>query len=103
MSLGGLGVDMKTGKLKANPRTARVYDIAVGCEISIPVSRRARLMGASAIAGGALRGLAVAAGMVTVFGASPALAQCFSGAVPFAWGRVPDYCCDRRPVHRGRL
>src|SRR5262245_15834770 len=40
---------------------------------------RARLLGASAIAGGALRSLA-AVGMVTGFGAAPALAQCFSGA-----------------------
>src|SRR5256884_7909644 len=37
-----------------------------------------RLMGASAIAGGPLRGLAAAAGMVTVFGGTPALAQCAS-------------------------
>src|SRR5262249_1441778 len=47
---------------------------------SIPVSRRARLMGASAIPGGALRGLAIVSGMGTVVGASPALAQGFSGA-----------------------
>ena len=39
----------------------------------------AGIMGASAIAGGALRGLAIAAGIVTVFGATPAAAQCFSG------------------------
>jgi hypothetical protein len=32
-------------------------------------------MGASALAGGALRGLAIAAGMVTIFGAAPARAQ----------------------------
>jgi len=41
-------------------------------------------MGASAIAGGALRGLAIvagAAGMATAFGAAPASAQCFSGTL----------------------
>src|SRR5262245_3618814 len=40
---------------------------------------RAGLLGTSALSGTGLRGLAVAAGVVTAFGASPALAQCFSG------------------------
>jgi hypothetical protein len=59
-----------------------VSDQTAGGGTSILLSRRARFMGASAIAGGVLRSLAVAAGMVTVFGSSPASAQCFSGAVP---------------------
>src|SRR6266508_6791467 len=81
MSLrGSRGADMKTDRRNATQTGSPVYDIAVGCEaISIPVSRRARLLGASALAGGALRGLAIAAGMVTALGATPALAQCFSG------------------------
>jgi hypothetical protein len=75
VSRGAGGLDVKTGKLNANQSTPRVRDIAVAPEaICIPLSRRARLMGASAIAGGTLRGLAVAAGMVTVFGGAPALA-----------------------------
>jgi hypothetical protein len=77
----GLGVDMKAGKLKSNRRTARVHAIVVAGEsIDIPGGQRARLMGASALAGGTLRGLAVAAGMVTVFGGAPAFAGCQSSA-----------------------
>jgi hypothetical protein len=65
--------------IKANQNRSHVDRVAVGCaSIGIAMSRRARLMGASAIAGGTLRGLAVAAGMVTVFGGAPALAQCAS-------------------------
>jgi hypothetical protein len=41
-------------------------------------ARRAGLLATSALAGGALRGVA-AAGLVAAFGAAPALAQCFSG------------------------
>jgi hypothetical protein len=68
---------MKTRRIKA---TLRVHDVAVaGASTGISISLRARLMGASAIAGGALRGLAIAAGMVTAFGGAPALAVCFSG------------------------
>ena len=71
---------MKTGKLEAEPHGSQVHDIAIADEaINTPVSRRARLMGASALAGGTLLGLAIAAGVATVFGASPAAAQCFSG------------------------
>ena len=67
---------MKKGKLKANLRTVHVHGIAVaGDSISIPRSRRARLLGASALAGDALRRLAIAAGVVTALGASPAFAQ----------------------------
>src|SRR5262249_56825035 len=65
-------------------------EIAVAREAisSIPVSRRTRLMGASAIAGGALRSLAIAAGVVTVFGAAPAFAQvgCQSAATDLSAG-----------------
>jgi hypothetical protein len=71
VSRGAGGLDVKAGKLNANQSTPRVRDIAVAGEATdIPVSRRARLMGASALAGGAWRGLAIAAGMVTVFGAA---------------------------------
>src|SRR5262249_45258852 len=66
-------------------------EIAVAREAisSIPLSpRRPRLMGASAIAGGALRSLAIAAGVVTVFGAAPAFAQvgCQSAATDLSAG-----------------
>jgi hypothetical protein len=72
---------MKASRLNANRDDPRFPAIAVAGEpIGIAVSRRARLLGASALAGGALRGLAIAAGMVTAFGAAPALAQCFSDA-----------------------
>src|SRR6185369_4857192 len=42
--------------------------------------RRTRLLASSVLTGGTLRDLAVAAGMMTALGISPALAQCFSGA-----------------------
>jgi hypothetical protein len=75
------GLVVRTRTVKAVHNRSRIHDIAVANEpIGIPISRRARLMGASAIAGGTLRGLAVAAGMVTVFGGAPALAQCSSNA-----------------------
>ena len=66
---------MKTGKLNGQPegsdvRIVAVADGVIGC----PGNRRARLMSASALAGGTLRYLAVAAGMVTVFG-TPAAGQ----------------------------
>jgi hypothetical protein len=87
VSRGAGGLDVKTGKPNANQSTPRVRDIAVACEATdIPVSRRARLMGASALAGGALRGLAVAAGMVTVFGGAPAFAGCQSSATDLSAG-----------------
>src|SRR5262245_32067206 len=67
---------MKTGKFGAGPAGPHPRNIAIGHEsISTPTSRRGRLMAGSALAGGALRYLAVAAGMATVLGASPALAQ----------------------------
>jgi trimeric autotransporter adhesin len=69
---------MKTRKLNAN--SSRVHDITIaGAAIGVPVSRRAHLMGASALGGGA-RGLVIAAGMMTVLGAAPAFAQCSSDA-----------------------
>src|SRR5690349_11629067 len=37
------------------------------------------LLASTMLNGGTLRSLAVAAGMMTAFGVSPALAQCFSG------------------------
>src|SRR5262245_44441692 len=70
---------MKT-RTNANSHGSQTDQVAAACKpIDVAGSRRARLMGASAIAGGTLRGLAIAAGMVTVFGAAPAMAQCFSG------------------------
>ena len=72
---------MTAARSKAHRRGSHVHYVAVVDEaVSTPLSLRARLMGASALAGGALRGLAIAAGIVTVFGASPASAQCASGA-----------------------
>src|SRR5437016_14205720 len=41
--------------------------------------RRSRLLASTVLNGGTLRSIAAAAGMMTAFGASPALAQCFSG------------------------
>src|SRR5262245_16656517 len=73
------GLDMTAARRKAHRRDSHVDHVAVVDEaVSTTLSRRARLMGASALAGGALHGLAIAAGIVTVFGASPAFAQCYS-------------------------
>jgi hypothetical protein len=70
---------MTAGTSNANRRCAHLHHgAAAGESIDMPLSRRARLLGASALAGGALRSLAIAAGMVTVFGAAPAFAQCRS-------------------------
>src|SRR5260370_40507666 len=44
-----------------------------------PSGRRAHLLASSVLTGGTLRSLAVAAGMMTALGVSPAFAQCFSG------------------------
>ena len=77
---GSWGLDMTAARCKAHRRGSHVDHVAVVDEaVSTPLSRRARLMGATALAGGALRGLAIAAGIVTLFGGAPALAQCFSG------------------------
>ena len=66
---------MKT-RINPNLRGPQASDVAVGGKpIKVAGNRRARLMGASALAGGALRGLAIAAGMVTIFGAATARAQ----------------------------
>ena len=63
----------------SSPRSSQGHEVGIAGEpLNVSIGRRARLMGASALAGGALRSL-VAAGMATVFGASPAMAQCFSG------------------------
>jgi hypothetical protein len=63
-------------RINANLRGPQASDVAVGSKpIKVAGNRRARLMGANALAGGALRGLAIAAGMVTIFGAAPARAQ----------------------------
>ena len=71
----GLLVDPARGDQPEHPPDfLAVADEPVG----VPISRRAGLMGASALARGALRSLAVAAGMATVFGAAPAAAQCRS-------------------------
>src|SRR5262249_55667001 len=76
---------MKTTRINANSHGPQADHVAVTCKpIDIAGSRRARLMGASAIAGGALRGFAIAAGMVTVFGTSPVLAQCQSTDTNFS-------------------
>src|SRR5258708_13007267 len=68
---------------------------------------RAGLLGTSALSGAGLRGLAVAAGLATASGASPALAQCFSGVggnlllapcQPAATGGVASTPLDLAPI-----
>src|SRR5260370_16643368 len=57
-----LGADMKTAASRGSQTRPRVRDLALAGEsIDMPLSRRARLLGASALAGGALRSLAIAA------------------------------------------
>jgi hypothetical protein len=89
------GADMKTRGSNPNPRGLRVdLDVAAACKpIEMAGGRRARLLVASALAGGALRGLAIAAGMVTVFGAAPAFAACTSGAT----GNITTAACNTNP------
>src|SRR5260370_33768432 len=73
------GFDVRTRTSHASQNRSCVRDLAVADEpVGIPISRRAGLMGASALAGGGLRGLAIAAGMVAVFGGAPAFAACCS-------------------------
>jgi hypothetical protein len=81
MSLrGSRGADMKTTRINATSLGPYVNHVAAAHKpIEIAGNRRARLMGASAIASGGLRSLAAAAGMMTALGASPVLAQCLSG------------------------
>src|SRR5260221_6541296 len=56
------GADMKTAASRGSQNRPRVRDLALAGEsIDMPLSRRARLLGASALAGGALRSLAIAA------------------------------------------
>ena len=50
--------------------------------VAVRPGRRARLLAASAISGGTLRNLAVAAGVAATLGAAPAFAGCNSGSVP---------------------
>ena len=63
------------------PSKAATTDLVIArvATRSDPRDRRARLVASSILCGGTLRGLAVAAGMMTVAGISPAFAQCFSG------------------------
>jgi hypothetical protein len=69
---------MVTGRVDAGRAGWGAGPIAAGDDTcAVRVNRRARLMGASAMAGGALS-LAIAAGVVTVFGGAPAAAQCAS-------------------------
>jgi YadA head domain repeat (2 copies) len=90
MSLrGSRGADMKTTRINATSLGPHVNHVAAAHKpIEIAGNRRARLLGASALAGGALRGLVVAAGMATVFGGAPALAQvgCQSAATDLSAG-----------------
>src|SRR5262249_56016523 len=66
---------------KANNPRRHDSGLAAPPFIDVSVGRRARLRGASALAGGALRGLAAAAGMAATLGAAPAFAGCNSGNV----------------------
>src|SRR5262249_59604661 len=90
---------MKTGKLKAQANNPRLHDSGLAPPPLINVGRRARLLGASALAGGAIRGLAIAAGMATGVGASPALAPCFSGAA----GGLDTAACEHTAAAGGSL
>src|SRR5262245_56218877 len=77
---------MRTGKLNVKADKPRLHDrgLAPPPLINVSISRRARLLGASALASGALRGMAIAAGIVTVFGGSPTSAACLSTNSGFA-------------------
>ena len=103
MSLGAGGLEMQARKRKADPRGSQIDSIEIAGEtIGIPLSRRARLMGASALASGAMRGLAAAAGLAAVFGASPALAQCASGTSNARASRQAHQYRMRAPQVSGR-
>src|SRR5260370_9313452 len=55
------GADMKTAASRGSQNRPRVRDLALAGEsIDMPLSRRARLLGASALAGGAFPSLAIA-------------------------------------------
>src|SRR6266516_7611189 len=60
---------------RVRPAAARASAFA-----GAPFRPRARLLAGTVLTGGTMRSLAAAAGMMTVLGVSPALAQCFSGA-----------------------
>ena len=70
---------MTAARCKAHRRGSHVDHVAVVDEaVSTPLSRRARLMGATALAGGALRGLVLVTGLaatVPMLVPSPAAAQ----------------------------
>src|SRR5262245_54412235 len=70
---------MRTGKFNGQPDGSQVRELVIAdWAIGMPGNRRARLMGASALAGGTVRCLVVAAGIVMIFG-TPAAAACRSG------------------------
>src|SRR5258708_36090270 len=78
------GADMKTAASRGSQNRPRVRDLAlVGESIAMPLSRRARLLGVSALAGGTLRSLAIAAAGLTATTAMlapvPAAAQFVCG------------------------
>jgi autotransporter adhesin len=67
---------MKTRRINAHPLGLHVDHVSVACKpIEIAGGPRVRLLGVSALAGGALRSLAIAAGVVTIFDGAPAFAQ----------------------------
>ena len=83
MSPRGMGAKVATGRVDAARAGWGAGPIAAGDDtIAIRMSRRAHLMGASAMAG-ALRSMAIAAGMLTVFGGAPAAADCASTGAGF--------------------
>src|SRR5437588_9079455 len=61
------------------PRSTISIATALAGNARKPAGGRAGLLASSALAGGTLRGLALATGVVAAVGVSPALAQCFSG------------------------
>jgi hypothetical protein len=94
---------MKT-RINANLRGPQASDVAVGSKpIKIAGNRRARRMGASALASGALHGLAIAAGMVTIFGAAPARAQTSWIDATGSWFTAANWSAGAPPNFGGTI
>src|SRR5260370_29927624 len=111
------GADMKTAASRGSQNRPRVRDLAlVGESIAMPLSRRARLLGVSALAGGTLRSLAIAAAGLTattamlapvpaaaqfVCGGSATGAEAQTGAGAGAT-RIGGVACGPNPNENGR-
>ena len=80
---------MRTGKRSFDTKVSHVRKMAMADQPrGTPGRGRAHLMATSALAGGTLRGLVVAAGMVTVF-STPASAGCSSFNFSFPGVNIP--------------